>query len=49
MRLCDILDHLSVHPVNRAELENFLTSMLRLQPTQRASATTLLNHGWLHS
>ena len=47
MRLCDILDHLSVNPTDRAELEDFLKSMLRLRPTERASAAALLNHAWL--
>lgn len=49
MSLCDILDHLSIHPVDRAELEDLLKSMLRLQPTKRTSAAALLNHAWLHS
>jgi serine/threonine protein kinase len=49
MRLHDILDHLSVNPTDRAELEDFLKLMLRLRPTERASAAVLLNHAWLHS
>jgi len=49
LRLCDILDHLCVHPDDRVQLEDFLQSMLRLCPTERASAAALLHHVWLQS